>query len=86
MPCDEIVFDGITPELYERLLAEAKAGGIAIAGGEATYNSLRFNWNYDLEATRLTVQCTDKPYLLPCFTIENHIRGIVARITGTRGT
>jgi hypothetical protein len=78
-PCPVITLSDISTEKYEALIAAAQAQGLALAGksGNASHRGMEFTWNYDSDAQVLTIQCIDKPMLIPCAMIEAQLRGLV---------
>jgi len=36
-----------------------------------------FTWSYDEAGGKLTIQCTNKPFFIPCSMIEERIRAAV---------
>ena len=79
MSCPAITLAGLTTEKYASLLATAKTQGLELAGdsGSTTYQGMDFTWNYDQAAESLTIQCTNKPFFVPCSLIEEKIRQLV---------
>jgi len=81
--CDPIVFENITPALYQALEDKAQGAGITFTessteqGRFAQWEKYKFQWNYDAAAGRLTVQCFEKPGWVPCFAVENRLRSLV---------
>jgi hypothetical protein len=78
--CPPIALSGITPEKYRSLLAQAQSHGLNLTGetGSISYQGMDFTWTYDASAQSLTLQCTDKPLLVPCSIIESRIRALIA--------
>jgi hypothetical protein len=78
MSCPAMTLSGLTPEKYAALLQAANAQGLAIAGpsGATKYQGMEFTWSYDQPAATLTIQCTSKPFYVPCSVIEEKIRQI----------
>ena len=79
MSCPAITLEGISPEKYSTLIATALAQGLAIAGptGSTSYQGMSFTWAYEEAAETLTLQCTEKPFFVPCSIIESKIRALV---------
>jgi hypothetical protein len=72
-------FSEITPEKYQDLLGKAQAQGLNLNGtsGSTSFQGMDFTWNYNAAAQSLTIECTDKPFLIPCSLIESKIREVV---------
>jgi hypothetical protein len=79
MSCPAIVLSGLTAEKYQSLLAAAHAQGLELSGlgGATDYQGMTFTWAYDQDAQTLTIQCTDKPFFVPCSMIEQKIRALI---------
>jgi hypothetical protein len=79
MSCPAMTFSDLTPEKYAALAETAKARGLDISApaGETTYQGFEFTWNYDAAAQALTLQCTAKPFFVPCSMIEQKIRELI---------
>ncbi len=78
--CPEIVLDGLTPEKYAALLEAAQKQGISLSGdaGTTEYSGMQFQWSYDAASGTLRMQCTEKPFMIPCHMIEQKIRQLVS--------
>jgi hypothetical protein len=79
MSCPAITLGGLTPEKYASLLETAKRQGLELTGdrGSTAYQGMDFTWSYDAAAESLTIQCTSKPFFVPCSMIEERIRQLV---------
>ena len=78
--CDPIEFENVTPEKFASLEDKAMAAaGIAVSGdtGEATAEGVTIQWSYDRASQKLTMQCTKKPFVIPCSLIDGKISEIV---------
>lgn len=78
--CPPMTFDGLTPDRYAQLLLKAAAQGLPITGdsGSTTYQGIDVTWGYDPAAQTLTIECTNKPFFVPCSMIEQKIRATLA--------
>jgi hypothetical protein len=78
--CPEIVLDAIDPEKYQALIVKACAQGLNLSGecGSTTFQDMNFTWAYDSAAQTLTIQCTERPFFIPCSMLESRIRGLVS--------
>jgi len=74
-----MIFEGLTPERYESLVKTVQGQGLAIIGasGYSSYQGMDFTWSYDEAGGKLTIQCTNKPFFIPCSMIEERIRAAV---------
>jgi hypothetical protein len=67
--CNEQVFTGITPARWD-CIREAMQGrtGVAITAdsGAASKSGFTMRWNFDPVTQVLSVQCTEKPFIIPC--------------------
>jgi hypothetical protein len=80
MSCPAIALPGMTPEKYASLLETANAKGLALSGdsGATSYQGIDFTWSYNQPAATLTIQCTVKPFFIPCSMIEQKIQELVS--------
>ena len=79
MPCPEITIEDVDPILYGRLLTEAAAAGATFNGIKASIQGLEFDWSYDEPTQTLHVTCNKKPFYASCDTVEERIRGLIAK-------
>ncbi len=79
MSCPSIVLEGIDAPRYASLIATAGAQGLEIAGrsGNTSYQGFDFSWEFDESNQTLTLQCTNKPFFVPCSLIESKIRSLI---------
>jgi len=78
--CDAHTFNGVTPEEFACIARKAEQeSGLTLSGnnGSALAPGISVNWNFDPASYTLTIQCMDKPFLLPCATINSQIRNLV---------
>ena len=77
--CPAQTFTGVTQDQFNSLLEKAAAAGIAISGnsGSASQQGITISWNFDLAAQTLTLECTGKPFIVPCGTINSKIHDLV---------
>jgi hypothetical protein len=78
--CNEQVFNGITPARWEciRQAMQGRTGvSLATDTGTASKSGFTMRWNFDPLAQVLTVQCLEKPFIVPCSVIESTLTGIV---------
>lgn len=81
MACKPIVFSGIdrTKFLAVRARVRAQTGEISLAGdaGTASGQGFTVQWTYSEPEQQLTIQCTDKPFIIPESIVAAKIRGLV---------
>jgi hypothetical protein len=78
--CSEQVFNGITQSRWDCIKQAIQARmGVAISTDSGTTSKSSFNmrWNFDPLTQILTIQCTDKPFIIPCSAIESTVTAIV---------
>ena len=84
MACDPQTFNGVSPEGWAAMKEEARRQlGISLAAdsGEASEKGFTISWNYDGAAQRLTITCLDKPFFVPCGTVNSQIAKLVANVS-----
>lgn len=47
--------------------------------GEASESGFTLKWTYDAGAQTLEIQCTDKPFFVPCGMVSSRIKDTAAR-------
>lgn len=77
--CDELLFSNFTALQFDNLMAKARAEGLALSGeaGEVEYKRITVKWLYNPEREELTLQCTKKPFIYPCGTVNDKLRELV---------
>ena len=82
--CEKQVFGPVTREQFGVLLEKGAAMGVPIAGesGQATQSGVTVSWAYDAASGTLTLECTDRPFFVPCSMIDGKIQSAVAEILG----
>jgi len=80
MSCPAITIEGIRPDIYSTLISQAASQGLDINGpsGNTSFQGMDFRWEYNEEAQTLTIECTAKPFFVPCSMIESRIRSLIA--------
>jgi len=53
--------------------------GIDSDQGEASERGFTLRWSYDANAQELEIQCTKKPFLVPCGTVNGRIKDTAAK-------
>jgi hypothetical protein len=79
MPCAAQVFSPVTAANFNCIVAKAAAAGIKISGnaGEMSESGFTVQWQFDPVANTLSIQCTDKPFIVSCGTVNGRIHDIV---------
>lgn len=74
-----LIFKGVTPEQYARLMDRATAAGIELSGpsGTASKYGLELAWSYSRETEDLTFQCLRTPFFASAEVVEARIRTLV---------
>jgi hypothetical protein len=84
--CDSQTFNAVTAEQFACIAQKAQEeSGLALSGniGEASAQGITVRWNFDPVSQVLTIECTDKPFLLPCGTINSTIQNLVNSCLGS---
>ena len=78
--CAAQTFNGVTQDQFDALLQKAAANGVNISGnsGSDSQKGITISWNYDPDAQTFTLECTDKPFLIPCGIINTQIQNLVS--------
>ena len=73
------VFNGVTPEQFDRLVEKAKEAGIDIAGpsGVASKFGVEISWNYAADTQELTLQCLKVPFFMSVADVDAKIDSLV---------
>ncbi len=77
--CPAITLNGVSTEKYQQLIQTAQSQGLQLTGesGSTQYQGMDFTWAYSAKEESLTIQCTNKPMLIPCSMIETRIRSLI---------
>jgi hypothetical protein len=77
--CTARNFDGVTPAIFDCLVAKAADQGINISAdsGNARKSGFEFAWNYNRTQQTLMIKCTDRPIIIGCGTINGKIDEVV---------
>jgi len=82
LACDELTYVGVDGSSWARVKALVGGEyGIAIEAdsGEASKRGVTLKWSYDLSEQTLAIQCLQKPFLIPCGTVNKRIDDAAAR-------
>jgi len=77
--CSAVSFNSVTPAVFNCLVQKAAEQGVTISSdsGTASKSGFEISWNYNRAASSLTIQCLDKPRLVPCTLVKSEIKSIV---------
>jgi hypothetical protein len=76
MACDPLSYSGVDSSKWECAKEVVRSEyGITIESdhGEATERSFTLEWSYDANAEQLQIQCTKKPFVVPCGMVNGRI-------------
>jgi hypothetical protein len=80
--CDPLNFSGVDSSKWE-CAKDVVSGeyGISIDSdqGEASERGFTLKWRYDAIAQELEIQCTKKPFLVPCGMVSGRINDTAAK-------
>jgi hypothetical protein len=77
--CATQVFDQITRDQFNCLLARANEAGIMIQGdaGQATHSGVTIKWQFTEADQRLELQCLHTPLFVTCGMVNDKIHQLV---------
>jgi len=77
--CPAVSFTNVTPAVFTCLGKKAAEHGITISGdsGTASKSGFKISWNYNRAASTLSLQCLDKPGLVPCSLVKSTMKSTV---------
>ena len=84
--CPQQTFNGVSQSQWSCIKQEVKnKTGIVITTdvGSASQSGFSVHWNFDPQTQVLLIQITDKPFFIPCSTIDSTISGIVNGCKGS---
>lgn len=76
MACDPLTYSGVTASQWECAKdVVSREYGIRIDSdrGEASKRGFTLKWTYEVEKQNLQIQCSKKPFLVPCGVINDRI-------------
>jgi hypothetical protein len=74
--CDPLYYSGVDSSKWECAKEVVRSEyGITIEAdhGEATERGFTLQWSYDASAEELQIQCTKKPFVVPCGMVNGRI-------------
>jgi hypothetical protein len=74
--CDPLNYSGVDSTKWECAKDVVRSEyGISIDSdhGEATERGFTLEWSYDASAEELHIQCTEKPFFVPCGVVNGRI-------------
>ena len=83
MACDPLTFTGIDRSKWATVRESvAREYGIPIDSehGERTERGFTLKWDYDPGAHTFHIQCTAKPFLVPCGAVNNRINALAGKL------
>jgi len=84
--CEAQTFNSVTTQQFAYLAQKAQEEtGLVLAGnsGEASAQGITIKWNFDPASQVLTIECIDKPFLMPCGIISSTIQNLVESCLGS---
>ena len=82
MACDPLNYSGVDSSKWECAKDVVRGEyGISIDAdqGEASERGFTLKWSYDTNAHTLQIQCTKKPFLVPCGMVSSRINDAAAK-------
>ena len=77
MACDPLTYSGVDASKWACAKdVVSREYGISIASdrGEASERGFTLKWTYDAAEQTLQIQCSKKPFLVPCGIVNNRVR------------
>ena len=84
--CEAQTFNGVTVQQFACITQKAQEeSGLVLSGngGEASAQGVTIKWNFDPVSQVLIIECTEKPFLVPCGIICSTIRNFVESCLGS---
>ena len=78
--CSQQTFNGVTQARWDciKTAVQTRTGVVITTdSGTAKQGEFSINWNFDAATEVLTIQCMEKPFILPCAAIESTINHVV---------
>ena len=80
--CDPLTYSGVDASKWAcaRDMVSGEYGiRIESERGEATRRGFTLKWTYEADAQTLLIQCTSKPFLVPCGMVNDRIANLAER-------
>jgi hypothetical protein len=79
MTCPAQVFRSVTRDQFARIVQKAAAAGVVLDGhaGEVTHAAFALKWRFEPATGVFTVQCTRRPFIVSCSTINGRINELM---------
>jgi hypothetical protein len=80
--CDPLTYSKVDAEKWARAKdAVSREYGIRIESdrGEASKRGFTLNWTYEADKQVLQIQCSEKPFLLPCGVVNDRVNGLAEK-------
>lgn len=83
--CPSQSFTNVTQSVWDCLVQKAAGYGITISSpsGSASKLGVTVQWNWSSASGTLTMQCTDKPFIIGCGKVESTMNEVVTGCGGT---
>jgi hypothetical protein len=80
MTCPAQAFNSVTPAHFATIVQKAAAAGIHINGnaGEVSHFAATIRWRFDPDTGVFAVQCTRRPFMVSCATMNRRINELVS--------
>jgi hypothetical protein len=82
LACNQLTYSGVDGSTWARvrdLISREYGIPIESDSGEASKRGFTFEWTYDASEQRLHVQCSQKPFLVPCGSVNKRIKETAAK-------
>lgn len=75
------VFSGVTADQFQKLIEQANAAGMEIAGnsGRASKMGIEIEWKYSEERQQLELTCLQTPFFVSADKVNAKLREMVSR-------
>jgi hypothetical protein len=83
--CAAVSFNNVPASVFNCLVQKAAEQGITISSdsGTASKSGFKVSWNYNRAGSSLTIQCLDKPFIVPCSLVKSTIKSTVQDCGGS---
>jgi hypothetical protein len=80
--CSPMSFQGITPEIFQKIQKELEGKGFVLPGNQGTVKGpfgIIIEYKWDSESMSLTTQVTDKSFLVSCKQIQDQLESAIQK-------